>query len=640
MPVVRNHPTVSSITAYVSEIKLTDTYREAAKSRTIPAMALKETGASGARSDSAKQPHMPKLTYRSNSIKVPTTRDSSTTVSTSTISLATPSTAPTTPRFSTSTKPSLPRLPSDRVSPTSGRFPVDALQEPKSPNVPLSSAKNSTNAGRKEKKGGSFFNFLSVKEPSAQAFEEYQNQMRKKTQGRKGRPSAVGMPGVSSAKLPPTVPKVNTRWDGVPQALKEKEKEKDKSKDPPRLSVSAGSKKPASSRPGQLSRSGTSHSASSTSSGNRLADLYGWSTPSSSSGSIAKDFALEHNKPKKTPSTTTLPETTLFATHPRLPPRSVSEQSPPLAELSDDIPPVPELPFSPAPYPELPPDSYLIPELPGEPAPMPELPANPIPLRAKPQERSSNPAAFMRTSDSMNVGQLTVSPLRLRQHPVSVLPPPRNPLRPPPVPELEGDLTDYSKTRTNGQSPLPSPDEWSPVTPSGPNIASPLPKTSDFQVDSDTISDIKQTIIEVPTGADEVIVVSSGINILGPPVSARRAKQQAQRPQADSRQGFLAGEAKELIIPDESLPHSILKKGLLPAKPLASSHFSTPGPKRDLVPGGATLRDKLGFGSESKSLSPHALADGFPIEAQRIITPTRETAMSGTMRRKRGRVHR
>ena len=597
-------------------------------------MARLETGALGARPDSAKQPHIPKLTYRSHSIKVPNTRDSSTTVSTSTFSTDTPSTAPTTPRFSTSTKPSLQRLPSDSVSPTSGKFPADGMHEPSSPNVPLPSVKKSANAGKKEKKGGSFFNFLSVKEPSAQAFEDYQNQMRKKTQGRKGRPSAVGMPGVSSAKLPPTVPKVNTRWDGVPQALKEKEKEKDKPKDPQRLSVSAESKKATPSRPGQLSRSGTSHSASSTSSGNRLAEIYGWSTPSSSSGSLAKDFALEHNKPKKTPSTTTLPETTLFATHPRLPPRSMSEQSPPIAELSDDIPPVPELPFSPAPYPELPPDSYLIPELPGETAPMPELPANPMPVRVKPQEPFLDLTAFVRRPDSTNIGQTPVSPLRSRHQPVSVLPPPRNPLRPPPVPELEGDLTDYSKTRTNGQSPLPSPDEWSPVTPSGPTIASPLPKTSKFQVDSDTIGDIKQTIIEVPTGADEVIVVSSGINILGPPVSARRAKQQARRPQANGREGFLAGEAEELIMPDESSPYppSILKKNPSPARPLASSHFGTPSPKKDLVPGGATLRDKLGFGSESKSLSPHALADGFPIEAQRIITPTAESAM----RRKRG----
>ena len=462
--------------------------------------------------------------------------------------------------------------------------------------------------------------------------------MRKKTQARKGRPSAVGMPGVSSAKLPPTVPKVNTRWDGVPQALKEKEKEKDKAKDPKRLSVSAGSTKATPSRPGQLARSGTSHSASSTSSGNRLAEIYGWSTPSSSSGSIAKDFALEHNKPKKTPSTTTLPETTLFATHPRLPPRSVSEKSPPVAELSDDIPPVPELPFSPAPYPELPPDSYLIPELPGESAPMPELPANPIPLRAKPQEPSLDLTAFIRRPDSTNDGQIPVSPLGSRQHPVSVLPPPRNPLRPPPVPELEGDLTEYSKTRSNRQSPLPSPNEWSPITPSSPNISSPLPKAS-FQVDSDTISDIKQTIIEVPTGADKVIVVSSGINILGPPVSARRAKQQARRPQADSRQGFLAGEAEELILPDESLslPPSILKKDPSRARPVASSHFDTPNRKKDLVPGGATLRDKLGFGSESKSLSPHALADSFPIEAQRYITPTPESEIGDTLRRKRGR---
>lgn len=451
--------------------------------------------------------------------------------------------------------------------------------------------------------------------------------MRKKTQGKKGRPVAVGMPGVSSARLPPTVPKVNTKWDGVPQALKEKEKEKPRDKH--RQSLSAASTKDTPDRkPAPVSRTTTSHSNSSAGSGNRLAEIYGWSTPNSSSGSIAKDFALEHKKPKKTPSTTTLPETTLFPTHPRLPPRSVSDQPLP-AELSDDIPPVPELPFNPAPYPELPPDSYRIPELPGESAPIPELPAGPVPIRPKLQGPSLNLTAFMRRPDSVTIGQQVISPLESAKDYASLHPPPRNPLRPPPVPELEGDSADLPKVSASQQSPLPSPTEWSPITPSGPSLPSPLLKIPDHQADMYADSNIKHTIIEVPAKSDDVVVVSSGVNILGPPVSARR---KPQRLQSDRHQGFLAGEAEEMILPDDSspLPTSILKKSSSPIRP---------SPNKELVPGGATLRDKLGFGSASKSLSPHAPPDivlAIQREGERNTTPTPDNRSEATSRKKKG----
>lgn len=51
--------------------------------------------------------------------------------------------------------------------------------------------------------------------------------MRKQTHIYKGKITAVGMTGVSSAKLPATVPKVNSKWDGVPQAVREKERERE-----------------------------------------------------------------------------------------------------------------------------------------------------------------------------------------------------------------------------------------------------------------------------------------------------------------------------------------------------------------------------------------------------------------------------
>ena len=77
-----------------------------------------------------------------------------------------------------------------------------------------------------KKKNLSIFGFLKAKEPSTQAWLDYQDSLRKQQQAQHGRVSAVGMPMVSSAKLPPTVPKVNSKWDGVPDSIAQREKER------------------------------------------------------------------------------------------------------------------------------------------------------------------------------------------------------------------------------------------------------------------------------------------------------------------------------------------------------------------------------------------------------------------------------
>ncbi|MCJ1378373.1 hypothetical protein MMC17_001471 [Xylographa soralifera] len=77
-----------------------------------------------------------------------------------------------------------------------------------------------------KKKRSSVFSFFTVKEPSTQAWLDYQENLRKQQPIRHGRVSAVGLPMVSSAKLPPTVPKVNSKWDGVPDLVVQREKEK------------------------------------------------------------------------------------------------------------------------------------------------------------------------------------------------------------------------------------------------------------------------------------------------------------------------------------------------------------------------------------------------------------------------------
>ncbi|KAI9677895.1 MAG: hypothetical protein M1829_002392 [Trizodia sp. TS-e1964] len=63
----------------------------------------------------------------------------------------------------------------------------------------------------KKSSSSSFFNFFSVREPSAKAFADFQQQTL--------RAAAVNgsQARVSSARLPTSVPKVNSKWDGVPK---------------------------------------------------------------------------------------------------------------------------------------------------------------------------------------------------------------------------------------------------------------------------------------------------------------------------------------------------------------------------------------------------------------------------------------
>ena len=83
---------------------------------------------------------------------------------------------------------------------------------------------SSSQKSRKRKK--SLFNFLSVKEPSSQALHEYEEMLRKQQNNANGRVTAVGMPMTAASKLPAHVPKVNSRWDGVPESIRRKERNK------------------------------------------------------------------------------------------------------------------------------------------------------------------------------------------------------------------------------------------------------------------------------------------------------------------------------------------------------------------------------------------------------------------------------
>ena len=407
------------------------------------------------------QPHIPKLLYRSTSAD-----DTSSTGS----SLSTGLTDR--PSLNASTAPSSPRHSDYCPSPTSSRVPSDALAAigPKSPGLLPP-----------KKRGGSFLRMFTVKEPSSQAFEDYQKQMLKKGASKNGRVAPVGMPGVSSAKLPPTVPKVNSKWDGVPLAVKEREKEKDMAR---RQSTSGYSRSINSSTSDATHSRSSSRGASqgaldhrqngklsfNNSSGN-LSDMYGWENRSTSSGN-------------KSPSTNDADFTSFFPCYkqPNPSPSGLTKQS--LADLT------------------IPPEHY------------------------------ASPA-----------------------------------------------LTPYDSS-----PPTPSPHPSPRIIVASPHSAQGLK------------DDIKTTTLEIPPDAEKIIIKSSGVNILGPPASARRKP----KPQP-----FLAGEAQEMQLPSKDVPlRPILKRESkartidavprphLPAKALAIESELSKRPN--------TARERLGLGAMVK----------------------------------------
>ena len=226
---------------------------------------------------------LPKLSYRTKSCDTESVSSASTGFTRSTAS-----TTPTSPLYSDFCP--------------SPRSPPSEMSLPSSPRRSSFAPSQKAPSNLTKKRSNFLSGLLGVKEPSAQALQDYERQLMK--QGR-GRVTAVGMPGVSSAKLPATVPKVNSKWDGVPRTMKEKEKHNDAA----RQSISVSSRQPGSSW-----SAGSEHGATSTvdssrrrlsrgtlggmstrsGSSNNLAELYGWETNSSHSGSSTINFSAEH----------------------------------------------------------------------------------------------------------------------------------------------------------------------------------------------------------------------------------------------------------------------------------------------------------------------------------------------------------
>ena len=385
-----------------------------------------------------------------------------------------------------STAPTSPRHSDYCPSPTSSRLPPDTLNV----NGPESPSLLPPKIPPPKKRGGSFLKMFTIKEPSSQAFEDYQKQMLKKGASKNGRVAPVGMPGVSSAKLPPTVPKVNSKWDGVPLAVKEREKEKESAM---RQSMSGYSHSTNSStsdathsRPssrgasqGPMDHRRNGKLAFNQSTGN-LSDMYGWENRSASSGSVAKDFAFEN----ETPSTQEADFTSFFPRY---------------------IPPSPS------------------------PASLPKPTSADLTL---PPEHSASPAL--------------------------------------------------------------TPNDSSPATPS-PHPSPRIIVASPCSV-QDLKDDIKTTTLEIPPDTEQVIIKSSGVNILGPPASARRKP----KPQP-----FPAGEAEEMKLPREDAPlRPILKRDSKPRTvdtvPRSPQPTTAPDSELEMSKRPNSARERLGLGVSMK----------------------------------------
>lgn len=75
-----------------------------------------------------------------------------------------------------------------------------------------------TNRGADGRKPNFLLGLFSLREPSTSALNEIQKQQAHEATTKSSRTTAVGMPGTSSQKLPSTVPKVNSKWNGLPSA--------------------------------------------------------------------------------------------------------------------------------------------------------------------------------------------------------------------------------------------------------------------------------------------------------------------------------------------------------------------------------------------------------------------------------------
>lgn len=88
----------------------------------------------------------------------------------------------------------------------------------------LSQAPSSSSRQPTKKKSGGLLGFLKLKEPSTSALQDFADHERKRTAQKGGKVPSAGVAGVSSQKLPEHVPKVNSKWNGLPEPTKAKQR--------------------------------------------------------------------------------------------------------------------------------------------------------------------------------------------------------------------------------------------------------------------------------------------------------------------------------------------------------------------------------------------------------------------------------
>lgn len=121
---------------------------------------------------------------------------------------------------------------STRTASLRGRGTSDASQRsnPKPRNMETGTPRSSTSQGKQpqaqqqnnSKKKNGVLGFLTLKEPSTSALEQFAEQQKKAAAGKTGRATAVGLSSVSVQKLPEHVPRVNSKWDGLPEDARKK----------------------------------------------------------------------------------------------------------------------------------------------------------------------------------------------------------------------------------------------------------------------------------------------------------------------------------------------------------------------------------------------------------------------------------
>ncbi|KAF7508965.1 hypothetical protein GJ744_008521 [Endocarpon pusillum] len=176
---------------------------------------------------------------------------------------------------------------------------------PRSPSA-RSFAMSSTAKPAKDKKKPSFLGMLFIKEPSTDAFLHMQNQSQKQTAQKPGRMNPPGMSGVSSTKMPQDVPKVNSKWDGMPPRANEEYDRRNS-----RTSSRGHSTRASSTRSGSAGPSGRGRHSRGLSASTNNSNHSSQASSNSIKNSRAKSTPM-HTPSLRSPSGSSLPHITCF----------------------------------------------------------------------------------------------------------------------------------------------------------------------------------------------------------------------------------------------------------------------------------------------------------------------------------------